>query len=613
MRYLLLLLSLYVVSPATGAVNNAETFKHLCAVNSEWKNQPDVKHIAISQTPANFNEWITTHLLLVEQTLRARNTSAYSATQRQHRLHLLDELHAYALAGVFPVNDYMLYKNPVFIDRKGTHCAVGYLMMQSGHDDLAKAIDANEKFAYVKEIKTSGVTEWANAFGFTVDELAWIQPGYPPQIDAQDMDGGVNGVVNAMAFDPSNSILYAAGNFTATTSGVQANNIAMWVSGFAGWDWANVGSGTDGAVHALLLHNNKLYAGGEFTTAGGVAANHVAVYDIATGQWQSMGSLDSTVRALAVYKNELYAGGLFSGFVSKWNGSSWVDITQGFLYGEGVRALEVWNDYLVIGGNFELATGALRRHVALYDSAMTLMAMGTPTPVNDFEAHNGKLYAACDAVDGTDTCALAMFDEVSSLGWETLISTSSSMLDGFWGNGIYKLLSHNNALYCAGDFNCASGLTYGNHLMSYERLLSGGTYYNQYNPLLTADSSVRTLAVAGNQLYFGGAFKVNAFSDTLNHTGYIDLNPSSNRPLADDNFTIVVSPNPTRDALFIHCGTTAPDGFRYMITDLSGRKIAEQQQASSSAPVSVAHLLPGTYLLQAEVQGKRAVVRFVKE
>jgi hypothetical protein len=61
-----------------------------------------------------------------------------------------------------------------------------------------------QKYAYVHEIKVSGVAEWAAKNGFTLDELAWIQPGYPVQSNAQDMEGGLNGPVNAIAIDPIN-------------------------------------------------------------------------------------------------------------------------------------------------------------------------------------------------------------------------------------------------------------------------------------------------------------------------------------------------------------------------------------------------------------------------
>jgi len=43
--------------------------------------------------------------------------------------------------------------------------------------------------------------------------------------------------------------------------------------------WSNAGSGTNGYVLALTVYNGGLYAGGEFTTAGGNPANNIAVWN----------------------------------------------------------------------------------------------------------------------------------------------------------------------------------------------------------------------------------------------------------------------------------------------------------------------------------------------
>ena len=176
----LLLLVGCSISLAANNQNNP-LIEKLSHVNIQWLNQNDVDQVVLKSEPETFNAWISIHLTLVEQTLRVRNNHHLSVEQKSKRFQLLDELKQYAVAGIFPINDYLPYQNPVFIDRIGTHCAVGYLMMRSGDDDLAHRIDAREKFAYIHEIKTPGVAQWATEHGFTQDELAWIQPGYPPQ------------------------------------------------------------------------------------------------------------------------------------------------------------------------------------------------------------------------------------------------------------------------------------------------------------------------------------------------------------------------------------------------------------------------------------------------
>ncbi|MBL7778650.1 MAG: T9SS type A sorting domain-containing protein [Chitinophagales bacterium] len=610
---------LLVFAAATLFANDGNnTYKNLLQVNKEWTKQPDAQAVLQSYVgaPKNFNEWIATHLMLVEKTLRSRNTTGLNKSQKQNRAKMLDELHHYWQVGIFPINDYLTYKNPVFIDRYGTHCAVGYLMLKSGHGDLAKRIDANEKFAYVRQIKTEGVAQWATEFGFTVDELAWIQPGYPASMPTYDLDGGVNGVVNVIVADTVSGIVYAGGSFSHTTNGVACNNIAAWISGFAGWSWIALGTGVNGDVHTLLHNNGKLYVGGNFTQAGGVNAKNIAVYDVSTGQWSAMGQLDSTVQALAIYNGDVFAGGKFTGFISKWNGTGWTDVGQGYLYGEGVRTLEVWNNLLAIGGNFELATGALRQHVATYDGTyIGMLGMGTLTPVNDLQMYRGKLYAACDVAA---VCAIAKFDESD---WVVHLKNDTAQIweSVFNGNKVNTLQVRDSTLLIGGDFSCSTGggISYsGSHLMQYNDSLNYGstTIYDVYAPMLTLDAPVHTLQMSPDGLYFGGQFinQQNMVSGTtLNRIAKVFGSGFTGMP-TDNQFTFSYYPNPTTGWVNIQLPYGAKDARMY-ITDLQGRKVLQQPLYQSVNTVSIQSLQAGVYVLGLTTSQGQSSARLVIE
>jgi hypothetical protein len=61
-------------------------------------------------------------------------------------------------------------------------------------------------------------------------------------------------------------------------------------------------------VFALAVYDNKLIAGGEFDTAGGVSANRIASWD--GSSWDTLGAgMNNQVYALAVYNDTLIAGG----------------------------------------------------------------------------------------------------------------------------------------------------------------------------------------------------------------------------------------------------------------------------------------------------------------
>ena len=116
--------------------------------------------------------------------------------------------------------------------------------------------------------------------------------------------------------DGSGPALYAGGGFT-TAGGVAANRIAKW----DGASWSALGQRDATASSCALAvfddgSGPALYAGGDFTTAGGVAANHIAKWDGAS--WSALGSgmNGSTSYALAVFDDgsgpALYAGGAFT-------------------------------------------------------------------------------------------------------------------------------------------------------------------------------------------------------------------------------------------------------------------------------------------------------------
>jgi hypothetical protein len=127
---------------------------------------------------------------------------------------------------------------------------------------------------------------------------SWSAPG-----------SGMNGAVCALAV--SGSTLYAGGGFTKA-GGNTANNIAQW----NGSSWSALGSGLNNWVYALAVSGTNLYAGGEFTTAtnnGGatVTINYIAQWN--GNSWSALGSgMNGVVNALAVSGNVLYAGGEFT-------------------------------------------------------------------------------------------------------------------------------------------------------------------------------------------------------------------------------------------------------------------------------------------------------------
>ena len=180
--------------------------------------------------------------------------------------------------------------------------------------------------------------------------------------------GGFAGTsLGVYALAVSGTNLYAGGNFT-TAGGSAVTNIAKW----DGNSWTPMGSGmgpTYPSVVALTVSGNNLYAGGVFTTADGVAANYIAKWD--GSNWTALGSgLNSTVYALAASGSDLYVGGNFTkaggsaaNYIGKWDGSSWTALGSGL--NSSVVALAVSGNYLYAGGYFGTAGGKVSPYIAL--------------------------------------------------------------------------------------------------------------------------------------------------------------------------------------------------------------------------------------------------------
>ncbi len=133
-------------------------------------------------------ERIQTHLRHVVSGLRAGGGGALDVAQRAKRAWLLDELEAYAEAGVFPrrdAGDGHGVRRPRFIDAQGVHCAVGEMLRVSGREVLARRIDRDHEFDFVSQMDAPELSAWASEWGFSERELGMIQPGYsaPPSFE----------------------------------------------------------------------------------------------------------------------------------------------------------------------------------------------------------------------------------------------------------------------------------------------------------------------------------------------------------------------------------------------------------------------------------------------
>jgi hypothetical protein len=288
------------------------------------------------------------------------------------------------------------------------------------------------------------------------------------------------------------------------------------------------------------------------------------------------------------------------------------------LIGNGsVRALKVWNNELVIGGQFDIITGALRKNAVSYDGVyMNIMGLGTPTPVNDFEIYKNQLYAGCDFYEGNDTCVLAVFDTIND-NWTIELKNG----DGIYLNNLSQpgsirdLMIRDTVLYAAGDFFADAMMTYGYGLTSITRYYSSfdSSYHYAFGPLLATNAPLNCLAADNYSIYFGGEFTTNLSFDTLNHIGYLQLLSVGIKNRKETKPTVNVFPNPALTSLVIQSNWETEKIVRYEVYDISGKLIIKENVNDLQKNISLQSLAAGNYTVKILLNHYAEVVNIIKQ
>lgn len=200
--------------------------------------------------------------------------------------------------------------------------------------------------------------------------------------------GAMNGAVRALAFH--DGALLAAGSFTVA-DGADVHRIARWreMPNPADAAWQSVVQ-LSATARALAVSGDDIYAGGDFTSAGGIAAHRFV--RIRNGLPQGVGGLNGPVYALRIDGSELLIGGQFTlhdgapavncNAVVMFDTSSdtWSAMGDGMDRTDGgdaiVKAIIKFGSDWIACGNFQTADGNTVNHIARWDGA-EWVALGT--------------------------------------------------------------------------------------------------------------------------------------------------------------------------------------------------------------------------------------------
>ena len=360
---------------------------------------------------------------------------------------------------------------------------------------------------------------------------------------------GPNGQVNAIAID--GSTIYAGGSFNYPNS---------YLTKFNGSSWSSVGSSSVsyGQIWTLLINNGLLYAGGEHVSTGslGTGSAYISKFDIASSTWSKLSDgLNDFVYTISVDKinNKIYAGGRFTtssnttaapvySTIVAWNGTNFYPLGSGLRYNTTYSNASITtitaasrntNGDIYIGGVFtglnQSSNISSTYNLAKWDSvnnSWSLIVNGTTNGnINAMEFDNsGNLYVggSFTTISGISANYIAKYT-VSNGSWSTL---GTGTYNGT--NGTVKTIQFDGLgnIYVGGDFAKAGNITV-NKIAKWN-----GTAWSYLGstPGVTTTGYVNTIEIDKNGILYAGGYFSTAGGSNANNIAKWD--GSSWSPLA---------------------------------------------------------------------------------
>lgn len=431
----------------------------------------------------------------------------------------------------------------------------------------------------------------------------------PVDLPWTELGGGVNGSVHTV-LKGGGDTLVVVGQFTEA-GGVAAQNVALW----NGTAFSALGTGVAGNISSAAIIGQTIYIGG--------SALNTNYTDLAT--WDGSQWTYSTVfagnfpqvRTLFAHGNTLYAGGIVMGFagsddvVARMDNGIWTNMgstLNNLIHGLG------WHDgQLVVCGAFtalQNGGGTNLNHVAVYNgSDWGPLGIGLPDEVNALLDVDGTLYAAGNIKQsGAARFGLARFSPGGS-GWEELMPDAADYINvGNPADATVHALGYDGAhVFIGGNFHIQDGTATGSHVARFE-----GTG-DAFSPWATFDAPVSALAyttllglVAGGDFTQNGTEAMDQLAHTTLTTGTGPTLPAETR--------LLLTPNPVDDQLNIipAAGVSGP-GTAEVFNGLGERMAGPFRLTGDRTTVDVSGLPAGAYLVRITAGGERRSLPFIKQ
>jgi Secretion system C-terminal sorting domain len=267
-------------------------------------------------------------------------------------------------------------------------------------------------------------TKWSGA--------AWTDASY-------FLPGTCNAMASVIAADQMTIVTMAGGAFN--------NGTLKYIAKRNGTTWVAAGDGFDGPVNAIKATGTDIYAAGDFTKSGTTNLNRVAKWNAVTNKWEALGSgttatlgFNGKVRCLEVFNGVLYAGGDFTtasgvacNLLAKWNATTnkWEPVGTSAFTGTSVRAMAVGSSSLLIGGDFTRVGTVVTKNAALlkitgtaptFTYTFTAQGAGITSPINTIIYFVNKWYCGQEvALNATN--ALKVWNPTAPVATENIGTT----------------------------------------------------------------------------------------------------------------------------------------------------------------------------------------------
>ncbi|MFA5670164.1 MAG: T9SS type A sorting domain-containing protein [Balneolaceae bacterium] len=303
--------------------------------------------------------------------------------------------------------------------------------------------------------------------------------------------------------------VYVGGDFSHAGT-IEVNGLAVWDTTTKTWSAVGTGTnvGVNGNVSAITKVGSKLYVAGNFSQAGGNTANNIAVWD--GSSWSALGSgTNNTINEIAEINSEIYAVGKFTtaggnaaSRMAKWNGSTWTEFAGGA--DNEVFTISAIDTSIYIGGKFANIDGNAIKNIGRWDG----------TAWNKFTTQpNGAVRAISNTSNGLlvagEFTEVGILDAVGVARWNgsSWNVANETLKNDLTSIAVVTTISEYEGKYILGGVFSNTDT----HILNNIASLSPTMELSTFNGISTGKGiigAVGAITADGNNFYAGGEFVI---------------------------------------------------------------------------------------------------------